>query len=558
MREFSALKRNELVRELSEEKFELLVIGGGITGAGIALDAVSRGLKTALVEKMDFAWGTSSRSTKLIHGGLRYLKQLELGLVKEVSRERLIVRKNARHLVQPARFLLPIRKGGNFSKWSSSMGLRFYDWLADVQKRERRKMLNREEVLALEPLLERDGLKGGGLFYEYCTDDARLTIEILKRAFDQGATILNYAEVTGFTEEVGKITGVHLKDHISGASYGVKSTVVINATGPWVDQIRQANEGQLNGKKLRLTKGIHIVVAKERLPLRQAVYFDVMEDQRMVFAIPKNGVTYVGTTDTDYAADIDRPVANAQDVRYLLDAVNSMFSEVHLQEADILSSWTGLRSLIQQRGKRPSELSRKDEIFISENGLISIAGGKLSGYRKMAERAVDAAINRIGDAPVKKRLGPCVSQIIKIAGSEFSDEEHYHQVRKDLQKRSELIGVQPDEIDKIFNRYGTNAEMIVGKAHEYLQKKYTPGKSLLFGELWYGIHHESVQHLNDFLIRRTGRLYFERPYLRYIYPAILEEMAAILGWSEDEKSRMKREFKIEYESSIRFPEIKNS
>ena len=303
---FSNLDRTSIVKSLDKENFDLLVIGGGITGAGIALDAASRGLKVALVEKGDFASGTSSKSTKLIHGGLRYLKQFDFWLVKEVGSERAIVHNLAPHLVIPEKMVLPLIEGGSYGKWLTSIGLKIYDILAHVGGDDKRQMLSKKEALALEPLLPKKILKGAGYYAEYRTDDARLTIENLKKSLAYGVRALNYAEVTNFIYEKERVAGAIVKDVTSGKEITIKSKYVISAAGPWVDELRSINNSK-KGKRLHLTKGIHLVFPHEKLPVQHSVYFDV-PDGRMIFAIPRGKITYVGTTDTNY--DLDNTAVN--------------------------------------------------------------------------------------------------------------------------------------------------------------------------------------------------------------------------------------------------------
>ena len=321
---------------LKSDSFDLLVIGGGITGVGIALDAASRGLKTALVEKDDFAFGTSSRSTKLIHGGLRYLKQLEFALVKEVGSERAIVHKLAPHLVVPEKMLLPLYEKRGLGYWLASIGLKIYDWLAGVKPEDQRRMLTKLQTMKYEPLLKGDDIKGGAIYAEYRTDDARLTIEIAKVAHAKGAIMLNYLRAIEFEYTNGQIDGVRVKDEISEDEFKIRVRSVINAAGPWVDELRELNHSNEN-KHLHLTKGVHIVVPYHRLPVRQAIYFDV-PDGRMIFAIPRGRITYIGTTDTDYTGDNDHVFTTKDDARYLVDAVNETFPSTHLTLADVESS----------------------------------------------------------------------------------------------------------------------------------------------------------------------------------------------------------------------------
>src|SRR5688572_3040860 len=252
---FSVIHRPQILQQLQSKQFDLLIVGGGITGAGIALDATSRGLLVALVEKNDFAFGTSSRSTKLIHGGLRYLKQLEFGLVKEVGSERAVVHKLAPHLVIPEKMLLPLSEGKSMGYLLTSVGLKIYDWLAGVKEEDRRRMLSRPQTLSAEPLLKREGIKGGALYAEYRTDDARLTIEIMKTAVKFGATSINYIRSTDFEYAGGQVVGVQVADELATENFTIKANVLVNATGPWVDELRASNHS-LFGKRLHLTKGV--------------------------------------------------------------------------------------------------------------------------------------------------------------------------------------------------------------------------------------------------------------------------------------------------------------
>ncbi|GAF08039.1 aerobic glycerol-3-phosphate dehydrogenase [Paenibacillus pini JCM 16418] len=361
---WSNVHRDEIRRSLSGQKYDVLIIGGGITGAGIALDAASRGMSVALVDMQDFAAGTSSRSTKLVHGGLRYLKQLEIKMVAEVGKERAIVYENGPHVTSPEWMLLPMHTGGTFGRFSTSIGLRVYDFLAGVKKGERRVMLSSQETLHKEPLLKKQGLKGGGYYVEYRTDDARLTIEVMKAAVEHGAFALNYAKVESLIYDGnGQVTGASISDQLLGEPFEVKATKVVNATGPWVDEIR-ASDSSKQGKTLKLTKGVHLVIDQAKFPLKQAVYFDT-HDKRMVFAIPRDGKTYVGTTDTFYNTDPIHPQMTASDRSYIINAINDMFPSVKMCEKDVESSWAGVRPLILEEGKDPSEISRKDEIWES-------------------------------------------------------------------------------------------------------------------------------------------------------------------------------------------------
>jgi len=551
---FSALNRDAIQKELISDEYDIIVIGGGITGAGIALDAVSRGLKVALIEKKDFAWGTSSRSTKLIHGGLRYLKQFEINLVREVGRERAIVHRNARHLVIPEKMLLPIVEGGSLGKALSSIGLWVYDYLAHVERQERRKMLDKKEVIAVEPLVRTDILKGGGLYFEYRTDDARLTIEVMKSAVNRGAACLNYTEVTGYAYKGKQVSGVKVTDQLSGKSYIINSKKVINATGPWVDHLRKLDSGKVTGKRLHLTKGVHIVVPRHRLPIQQAVYFDVEADDRMQFAVPRDEITYIGTTDTTFKADPDHPTSKGEDVDYILESTNHMFPGINLTRKDVVSSWAGLRPLIHQQGKDPSELSRKDEIFNAKSGLISIAGGKLTGYRKMAERIVDLTIDKLGEeygAPYSD-LPYCQTELIQVSGGDFNTDQCVDTYITEKIEQAEPLELTAIEVTRLVRRYGKNLDVILQKAIDIMPQQIDPNQSMLVAEIWYAVNFEQCNNLNDYLIRRTGRLYFEREQLGELYPLIANEMAKVLQWSNKQKTAELKAFEKEYLEVLEF------
>ena len=518
---FSALHRNEILNNLRSKTFDLLVIGGGITGAGIALDAASRGLSVALVEKNDFAFGTSSRSTKLIHGGLRYLKQLEFGLVKEVGSERAVVHKIATHLVIPEKMLLPLSEGKSMGYLLTSIGLKIYDWLAGVKEEDKRRMLSRPQTLHAEPLLKKEGIKGGALYAEYRTDDARLTIEIAKAAVKYGATLSNYVKVTGFLYDDEKVSGVECVDVQTGNPISIWARIVVNAAGPWVDELREENKSRI-GKRLHLTKGVHIVVDRKVFPVRQAIYFEVA-DGRMIFAIPREGKAYIGTTDTSYTGSKDEVYTTKEDAQYLLDAVNQNFESVDLNLNHVESSWAGLRPLIHEEGKSASELSRKDEIFISDSGLVSIAGGKLTGYRKMAERVVDLVIEEKFN---ERELKPCSTDSILLGGNAFKNYKAVKQYRLEIKKQLSPYELQVFA-DYLVSTYGNQADSILLQAR---QSGSISNESLLHAELQFCIDHEMAVLPEDFLIRRTGLLYFNISRLRSIAGQVLEFYKEKFDW----------------------------
>ena len=512
---FSAQTRAEQLNSLASEKVDLVVIGGGITGAGICLDAASRGLTTVLLEKGDFASGTSSKSTKLIHGGLRYLKQFDFWLVKEVGSERAIVHKLAPQLVLPEKMLLPLIEGGSYGKWLTSIGLKVYDILAQVDGEDKRQMLEKKEALKKEPLLPKKKLKGAGYYAEYRTDDARLTIENIKTGLQFGASALNYVRVEDFTySEEGRVSGVVARDLIGNTELEIAADHVINAAGPWVDELRSQNKSK-RGKRLHLTKGVHLVFPHEKLPVRQSVYFDV-PDGRMIFAIPRGRITYVGTTDTNYDGDKDQVRTDLADAIYLISAVNHMFPSIELELSDIESSWAGLRPLIHEEGKSASELSRKDEIFTSDSGLISIAGGKLTGYRKMAERTVNRIARRLEDEGTK--LKPCQTDRIPLCGNDFSKFKEVKKLGKEVAARLQPHGLGAETAWRLVTTYGAQADQILASFEA--GKEDDPEWRLVRAELEFGLAFESVLNPMDFFIRRTGGLYFNiETVKRYLEPA---------------------------------------
>lgn len=529
---FSCKERSDIIHRLSQGEFDILVLGGGITGAGIALDAAARGLKVALIEKHDFAFGTSSRSTKLIHGGLRYLKQLQFGLVKEVGRERRTVYQNALHLVRPQKMLLPIVKGGSLGKWSMKVALNLYDRLAGVEHHEKHLILNKQNTFLSEPLLNHSQTLGSGLYYEYRTDDNRLVIEIMKKAVEMGALSLNYVSFKQFLYEQDKISGGEFSTD-GDQSITIKARVVINATGPWVDGIRQQDRKEVFTKKLFLSKGVHLTVSRTKLPLRQSVYFDVHQDKRMIFAVPRDNVVYIGTTDTAYPGLPENPAIDSQDVQYLLNAVNHLFPEAKLTTSDVLSGWAGVRPLIYEEGKLPSQMSRKDEVMTSKSGLISIAGGKLTGYRLMAEKVVDKAVEYLSAQESYKRktkIGPGFSANIKVCGVEYRTEMELQKAREEFVAQAKIMQFPEEEMTKLFYRYGSNTEIVLAHNNSH---KLTPDQilNMLYAECWYAIHYEMCTCLTDFLIRRTGLLFFEKERADKYAKELNRWMAQQLDWN---------------------------
>ncbi len=547
MNHFSFFNRKNIQQELQDTEFDILIIGGGITGAGIALDAASRGMKVALVEKNDFASGTSSKSTKLIHGGLRYLKQFDFWLVKEVGTERAIVHKIAPHLVIPEKMILPLIDGGTYGSWLTSIGLKVYDVLASVEGDDKRKMLDKKEALNKEPLLPKNILQGAGYYAEYRTDDARLTIEVLKTASQYNAQILNYTKANEFIYDNKRVVGAKVSDVFSNEEYIIKAKYVVNAAGPWVDELRQINNSKI-GKRLHLTKGVHLVVAHEKLPVKQSVYFDV-PDGRMMFAIPRGKVTYFGTTDTNFQQDKNTVETNIIDATYLIEAVNNMFTGIELTLGDIQSSWAGLRPLIHEEGKSASELSRKDEIFVSDTKLISIAGGKLTGYRKMAERIVDLITKKMVRR-FNAEFDAIQTENIILAGGPFQNYKSVDLYIQQVYKNLKNSGFTKNNAAYLVHNYGKQTDIIIDKFDEL--KESNIELRLLKAEIWFTIQHEMTCTPTDFFMRRTGRLFFDKPSVDNYKNDVLNEFTTYFNWSELEKNKHQEELETKIKLATNF------
>ena len=547
MNNFSFFNRKEIISSLQKTEFDLLIIGGGITGAGIALDAASRGMKVALVEKNDFASGTSSKSTKLIHGGLRYLKQFDFWLVKEVGSERAIVHKLAPHLVVPEKMILPLIDGGTYGSWLTSIGLKVYDILASVEGEDKRKMLDKEEALEKEPLLPEAILNGAGFYAEYRTDDARLTLEVLKTALTYKVKAINYVEASAFIYEENRVIGAKVKDIFSDESFDIKAKYVVNACGPWVDELRQLNHSK-TGKRLHLTKGVHLVVSYDKLPVKQSVYFDI-PDGRMMFAIPRGKVTYFGTTDTNYQLDKDNVETNLVDAAYLISAVNNMFPNLNITLDDIQSSWAGLRPLIHEEGKSASELSRKDEIFVSETELISIAGGKLTGYRKMAERIVDL-VSKKYKRRFEKKFGDIKTEKIVLSGGTFKNSNEVKSYIDAIHNRIAEVDFSEKDAQYLVYNYGKQTDIILKKFDDLTDENQQ--EKMIKAEVWFTINHEMTCTPTDFFMRRTGRLFFDRPSVDLFKELVMQLFKTEFNWNEKTAQKYQQELEEKIKSATTF------
>jgi len=508
------LDRKASFKKVESRIFDLVVIGGGITGAGIARDAAMRGLDVALVEARDFASGTSSRSSKMIHGGLRYLAQGNIALVREAANERAILRSIAPHFTQPMPFVIPAASKIEIAKLKTALWT--FEKLANVTKSDQHKIWSLKEIKENEPLIRADKLSGALIYTEYLTDDARLTLANVRSAQEAGATILSYASVKHIIMEDNKAKGVEVVGALPGENMSARihAKLIVNAAGPWVDAIRLL-ENHSAHERLQLTKGIHVVLPKSILPISRTVIITT-EDNRSIFAVPKEDYVYLGTTDTFYGAATYWPEITRADVNYLFAAVIKNFNIEPLKHEDIVSVWAGLRPLIAEEGKQPTDISRKDEIWTGAGGILSIAGGKLTAYRKMAERVVSNVEQLLGRRPT-----PCTTDKKTLPGGDIDTSNLHENTAFEKLKRSDR--------KQLISQYGSEA-INIARANNRLHAEVTQAVQV-----------EGALTLEDYWMRRSSRALFD-------YGAglpILSEAANIMGdfynWSE---SRRDSEIKI--------------
>jgi glycerol-3-phosphate dehydrogenase len=497
--ELSLGSRAESLDRFERETFDLAIIGGGITGAGIALDAASRRFSVALVEKRDFASGTSSRSSKLIHGGLRYLEQMDFRLVREALVERATLNRVAPHLSSPLGFLVPVYGPGKRSPLGSSrlklkLGLSLYDLLAGRRNIEPHRWIARDEALHIAPALDSEGLRGCFLYYDCLTDDARLVIEVIKAAAARGAAVANYAAARGLNVESGRVSAVSVEDLIGGRSLSLRARVVINATGAWAGEVAGLS-GEVSTIRMRPSKGIHVVLPSEKIGSRAAILIPSLGEQRFLFVIPWLGRTMIGTTDTDYTGDLDDPRAEDREVEQVLKSAARAFPDAHISTDDVISVFAGLRPLVAGNGGATSELSRKEEIIESDSGLISIIGGKLTTYRKTAEQAVDIVARRLA---LSSRS---VTGEIELAGGAIPDGEWKEAARRAATE----FRVQAETAEHLIRSYGGNyrAVLEIAGASEELKARLVEYLPHIEAEVVYAARSEMAATVEDFLARRT-------------------------------------------------------
>jgi glycerol-3-phosphate dehydrogenase len=519
--------RDRALGRLADEEFDVLVIGGGITGAGVALDAAARGLRTALVDKGDFASGTSSKSSKLVHGGLRYLQQKEYVLVYENLAERQRLLDNAPHLVSVLPFLIPIFGRSGVLKKSVakvySTALWMYDFTGGLRIGKRHKRVTLDEAFAHMPTLRREFLVAGFLYYDARADDARLTLTILRTAVvEHGAVAANYAPVVGLTKDTaGKVTGARLEDGTE-----IRAASVVNAAGVWVDDVRQLDTGQ-HPASLRPAKGIHITVPWDKVRCDIAAVIPVPKDKRSIFVVPWGDRVYLGTTDTDYVGPLEDPACTPEDVRYILDAINLVVTEP-LTEADVLGTWAGLRPLMKHAGsERTADLSRRHSVVPSASGLITVTGGKLTTYRKMAADAVDTVVKTIGRGP---RRSPTRKMALRGATG-------YDDVT--AEGAAARLGINPALLAHLAGRYGGEARTVIAmiQADPGLGETLVPTLPYVRAEAVYAARYEMAHTLTDILSRRTRALLLARDAAAAAAPDVARLVAPELGWDDAEVER---------------------
>lgn len=494
----SCTARADSMQRLERDPFDLLVIGGGINGAGIARDAAMRGLRVALVEKGDFASGTSSKSSKLIHGGVRYLQQGDIRLVRVACRERdLLRRRLAPHLVEPLAFLFPVYRGDPVGFFTLGVGMWLYDLLAAFRNIRAHRMLSATRVSDMEPALRTVGLRGAALYYDCFTDDARLTLETILAAVTEGAVAINYVELKDFIKENGHIVGVCLEDRISKVPVRVRARQVVNATGPWADHVRRLDDPAAQSC-LRLTKGAHIIVSRQRVGNEHAVVLHSPRDKRVLFVIPWGTHDLIGTTDTDFAGSLDDISADRDDIDYLLEAVNWFFPRVRLTPSDVISSYAGLRPLIaSDKAESPSATSREESILESPSGLITLAGGKLTTYRFVAQEVVDVVARRLG--PARRRRHETTVKPLP-GGSPPKGDEMVDQLT-----RTNGHGLTREQIAHLVQRYGSRTLEVLAliRTHADLKDVMVPGMPDIWAEAAYAVQTEMAVQPDDILLRRT-------------------------------------------------------
>ena len=523
MEESPADIRRRQLEVLGREEFDLLVVGGGITGCGIARDAALRGLRVALVEKDDFASGTSSRSSRLIHGGLRYLEHGFLHLVFEASSERRRLLRLAPHLVRPLEFLWPVYAGARVPQWKLAAGLTLYDALALFRNVGTHRRLSARQIATREPDLKRDGLVGGARYFDAATDDARLTLANAIGAREAGAVVLNHARVVALVKEGTAVRGARVEDLLGGAKIDVRARVVVNATGPWSDELRRLGDGASGPRAaVRGSKGVHVAVSRERIGNHGALTLLAPNDGRVMFILPSGRQTIIGTTDTFTDAPPDEVRASERDLAYLLHAANAFFPTARLTRADVVSAWAGIRPLIAGGAERadPGNASREHAIAESGEGVVSITGGKLTTYRVMAAEVVDVAAARLGRGTTRRPP----TRTVALPGGDLAYIDEAIAAAERASGDAEL-GLH------LVRAYGSRWPIAAAAITAPGGSERIAGSHCTIGEMRYVAQHELAYTLSDILLRRTHLGFESRDHGVDSAERVALAVADILGWS---------------------------
>lgn len=545
--------RQEMWDRLGGE-VDLLVIGGGINGAGIARDASRRGLKVALLEQKDMAYGTSSRSSKLVHGGLRYLEQLEFSLVFEAVSERRILLDIAPHLVNPLGFLFPVYKGAPRGIHAINAGMWVYEGLSLFRSPKRHRSLKPREIKEEEPCLKIDDIRGAPLYYDCSTDDARLTLESALDAVDHGAVVATWVRAVSFLkDESGRVCGAVAKNQFTGELKEVKAHAVVNATGPWTDRtIAMGSDPSSN--LLRPTKGVHIVVKREVLPVNNAVVCFHPEDGRVLFAIPWGEVTYLGTTDTDYDGDPGSVSANLADVDYLVEAAAFYFPDNPITHEDVISTWAGLRPLIAPGGGDDideSAVSREHQILVGKDGLITVAGGKLTTFRLISAEVVDTAVKLLRLSERLPEIAQAETDVAPLPGAiNWPPDDNHERVAQEILE----VGNGHIEIDTarlLANTYGMRGVKIARLvyANPELGERLCDGRPEIIAQVDFGVHEEMAATVTDMLIQRTQVFYRAEDQGIAASEKVAERMKELLGWDEEAREHHIDQYRHDVELS---------
>jgi len=544
---FSFQTRAAALDAMAAEPMDVLIIGGGITGAGIARDAALRGLRVALVDKSDVAGGTSSRSSRLIHGGLRYLEHGDLRLVFEASRERRILLRIAPHLVRPLPFLFPAYRGARVPPWKLRAGLWLYDLLAAFRNVHAHRWLGAKRVRALEPGLRDKDLAGAGLYYDAQTDDARLALATLRSAAAAGALIASYTEVLALAKPDGRVAGASVRDVLTGRRLELRARVVVNATGPWVDAVRRLDEPAAT-PLLRLSKGAHVAVPRARIGNTHAVTLTSPLDGRVMFVLPWGDVSYIGTTETEETVPPERARTTGDDAVYLLRSANAFFPRARLAPHDVVSTWAGLRPLLApDRSRSAGAVSREHRIVESASGLITIAGGKLTTYRVMGRDVMDRVASRLRKLDGRRPARAPATDELPLPGGETADLDV-------LVSSTVARGVGEPTAQHLVASYGTESAAVLNLVDRQrgLGKPILEGRPEIRAEVVHAVQREMAMRLADVLIRRTHLFHQTRGQAVTATTVVADLMAPLLGWDAARRAEEIELYLKEVEASRRF------